>query len=299
MHIKNHYRVNAQHDHPRFPCKLASNCGVLLMLFLLSALTLFPVEAHSQCNETGDIPFTASNNVIVDKSHLDLCIQCTGPWARASGQCLVSGGVQNNEFYAAEITVFSPYGKWNCKVYRNEQGGGGKCFIGTQAPLASQDFCLTYNPFGSSVFIDMVTGKNTTIELNITGMTSNPPCKSSAVAFLGDNSKQERSKRDKDLFYFTGTAGDEVNITLEPSPQDGNNGGDAVLTLRGDSLKESVSGPLPLEISASLPADGQYSIIVKQSKKQAEERFRGSYALSAESSSESIDLIEPDSNVEK
>jgi hypothetical protein len=298
MHIKNHYRVNAQHDHPRFPCKLASNCGVLLMLFLLSALTLFPVEAHSQCNETGDIPFTASNNVIVDKSHLDLCIQCTGPWARASGQCLVSGGVQNNEFYAAEITVFSPYGKWNCKVYRNEQGGGGKCFIGTQAPLASQDFCLTYNPFGSSVFIDMVTGKNTTIELNITGMTSNPPCKSSAVAFLGDNSKQERSKRDKDLFYFTGTAGDEVILTVATNPDDGNNGGEASLGLTGDSLNEATNGNLPLEINAMLPADGIYSISVEQPRNPGGLRYRGGYNLIVDSQA-GVDLIEPDSNVEK
>lgn len=298
MCMKNHYGVTDQRHSLQFRRNLASNCMILLMLSLLSALTLFPVEAYSQCSETGDIPFVVSNNVIVDMSNLDLCIQCTGPWLRASGVCLVSGGVENNEFYAANITVFSPFGKWNCKVYRNEMGGGANCFIGSQAPLASQDFCLTYNPFGSSVGIDMVTGKNTTIELNITGNTSNPPCNSSAVAFLGDNRKQERSKPDTDLFYFSGTAGDEVMLTLEANPDDGNNGGEASLGLTGDSLNEATNGNLPLEINATLPADGVYSISVEQPRNPGGLRYRGGYNLIVDSQA-GVDLIEPDSNVEK
>jgi hypothetical protein len=298
MHIKKHYRVSAQHDRLRFRRNLEFDCGVLLMLFLLSALTLFPVEAYSQCNETGDIPFTVSNNVIVDKSPLDLCIQCTGPWARASDVCLVKGGVENNEFYATEETIFSPFGKWNCKVYLNSTGMGQNCDIMSEAPSASQDFCLTHNPFGPSVDIDMVTGPNTTIELNITGNTSNTPCKSSAVSFLGDNSKQERLKRDKDLFYFTGTAGDEVMLTLEDNPDDGNNGGEASLGLTGDSLNEATNGNLPLEINATLPADGVYSISVEQPRNPGGLRYRGGYNLIVDSQT-GVDLIEPDSNVEK
>jgi hypothetical protein len=299
MYIKNHYRITAQHHHLRLRRNLESSCGVLLMIFLLSVLTLLPVEAYSQCNETGDIPFNVSNNVIVDNQPLDLCIQCTGPWARASDVCFVKGGVESNEFYAASETIFSPFGKWNCKAYLNSTGMGQNCDIMSEAPSASQDFCLTHNPFGPSVFIDMVTVPNTTtIKLNITGNTSNTPCSPSVVSFLGDNSKQERLKRDKDLFYFTGTAGDEVMLTLEANPDDGNNGGEASLGLTGESLNEATNGNLPLEINATLPADGVYSISVEQPRNPAGLSYRGGYNVLVDSQA-GVDLIEPDGNVEK
>ena len=301
MHLNNHYVVTAQHHRFRFRRNLVSDCVVFLTLLLLSALTLFPAEAYSQvCNETGDIPFTVSNNAIVDNEKLNYCILCTGPWLRTSKLCEVKMDAMLNEFYAANRTVFSPFGKWVCKVYLDESQPPDQCMIQPQqAPLDTVDFCLINNPFGSSVFIDVVTDASGNIKLKIDGNVKNTPCSSSVVSFLGDNRKHEQSKRDRDLFEFSGTAGEEVKVMLQPSPTTGNNGGEAVLGLEGNSLRESVSGVLPLKIISVLPADGRYSIVVEQANTPVDAGFRGDYILSVEPISGSIDLIEPAANVEK
>jgi hypothetical protein len=301
MYLNNHYVVTAQHHRFWFRRNLVSDCVVFLTLLLLSALTLFPAEAYSQvCNERGDIPFKVSNDALVDNKKLNYCILCTGPWLRTSKLCEVKMEAKLNEFYAANRTVFSPFGKWVCKVYLDEGDPQSECTIEPlQAPLNTVDFCLINNPFGSSVFIDVVTNASGNIKLKIDGNVKNTPCSSSVVSFLGDNPKQEKSKGDRDFFQFSGTAGEEVKVTLQPSPTTGNNDGEAILRLKGDSLRESVSGVLPLEIISALPADGQYSIVVKQANTPVDARFRGDYILSVEPLSGNIDLIEPAANVEK
>jgi hypothetical protein len=297
MYLNNHYVVTAQHHRFRFRRNLVSDCVVFLTLLLLSALTLFPAEAYSQvCNERGDIPFKVSNDALVDNKKLDYCILCTGPWLRTSKLCEVEMEAKLNEFYAANRTVFSPFGKWVCKVYLEE----GDCLISpSQAPLDTADFCLINNPFGSSVFIDVVNDASGNIKLDLGGNVKNPPCSTSVTSFLGDNHKQQQTKRDTDLFHFSGTGVDEVIVTLQSTPIAGHNGGEAILSLEGNSLKESVSGVLPLEIISALPADGQYSIVVKQANTPVDARFRGDYILSVEPLSRSIDSIEPAANVEK
>jgi hypothetical protein len=79
---------------------------------------------------------------------------------------------------------------------------------------------------------------------------------------------------------------------------EGNNGGEASLSIVGNSLNESTSGTLPLGINATLPADGKYSITVEQSNNSGGERYRGSYMLNLESSN-AVGVIEPTSTVEK
>ena len=94
-------------------------------------------------------------------------------------------------------------------------------------------------------------------------------------------------------------AGDEVKLTLEANTQEGNNGGEASLGINDNSLNDEMSGALPLEINATLPADGEYSVNVEQPKNPAGQRFRRSYILRIEASTGSIDLIEPANSVEK
>lgn len=75
-------------------------------------------------------------------------------------------------------------------------------------------------------------------------------------------------------------------------------GREASLGISGNSLSDETSGALPLEITATLPADGEYSVSVEQPKNPAGQRFGGNYILSVETST-GVDLIEPTKSVEK
>ena len=258
---------------------------VLLHTVIALMLISIPLRAYStDCNVSGDIPFTIEQ----DDSGIKLCIQCSGPWARASKLVEIEPKDIPCTFYEADSTIFSPLGLWDCKLYEHDDSG---CV--TQSMLFETKFCMT--PISESIFVDLfITGNPPTMSANF----ESPPCKSTSLqSFLGDNPKQEKSKPDSDEFLFDGNAGDEVMLTLRANPIEGNNDGNATLRISGNSLNESTSGTPPLELEVTLPEDGQYSIIAEQPKKSAE-RFRGTYNLDIESST-GVDLIEPTNSVEK
>ena len=267
---------------------------LFLQILVILTLASFPVETFSQCNVSGDITFDVSNS-----TSDDYCVICDGPWFRTSGLFRVSSGTKDCTFYAAKDGVFSLDGLWSCTLYDVDFHDPSGCNSTESGFIAKREFCMYY--------LDASCG----ISLGISGSfppqfmegggycESQPPCDSSSVSsFLGDNPKQEKSKPDSDVFLFAGVGGDEVTLRLETNPQEGNNGGEANFAISGNSLNESTSGTPPLEINATLPADGKYSITVEQPKNSGQ-RFRGGYLLSLSPTTGSIDLIEPTSSVEK
>jgi hypothetical protein len=102
-----------------------------------------------------------------------------------------------------------------------------------------------------------------------------------------------------DTFSFQGTAGDTVTLTLDANFREGNNGGNARLTLSGGALRAAVRGALPLGITAPLAADGQYAVAVDQATHPEEEQFRGSYILTITPTTGTVEAIEPAADVER
>ena len=260
--------------------------GIALAVMFALALILLPVEAYPDgCDVRGDIPFTVSNDTI------DVCFHCDGPWFRTSKYVKIKARKQNCAFYAAEKTLFSPYGDWTCCVVGLT--ADGNCNI--EDILAEGDFCVKKSGLLPQFDIDLDDGRFF-IDSNL---DSPPPfCPTSVSAFLGDNPRQFKSKPDTDVFQFIGSAGDEVMLRLEADPNDGNNGGEASFGLHGDSLNEATNGNLPLEINATLPANTVYSISVEQMRNTRGLRYRGSYTVILDSQA-GVDLIEPTKNVEK
>ena len=266
--------------------RLRTNRGITLALMLALALALFPAEAYPDCNVKGDIPFTVSNDAV------ELCFQCTGPWARTSEVVKLNAGEKNCTFYAAEKTIFDVYGEWGCTVFTI--GADGNC--DTIDPIVGPvEYCLKKNSPSPQFTIDISDG-----EICLDSNLDSPPplCPSSVSAFLGDNGQQEKSKPDTDVFLFDGADGDEVTLRLEADPKGGNNGSEAIFGISGSSLNESTSGTPPLELDVTLPGDGKYSISVEQPRRPKDQRFRGGYILDVESAM-GVGLIEPSINVEK
>jgi len=255
----------------------------LLRFFLFLMLCTLPLKAFSaDCDVTGDLPFNATNN-----TEGDICLSCLGPWARQSNDVVLSAGLQTCTFYAADKTIFSPFGRWDCDVKTVEDGKCGDTFV------SGVTFCLTDNgePVG------LVVGP-TAKEISVNFPTG--ACGSSSVtAFLGDNTKHDTSKRDFDSFLFSGSAGDEVRLRLRPDRQGGNNGGEATLGISGGSLNEETSGKLPLALDATLPEDGDYLVTVGQPRNPGDGRFRGGYSLRVNIPAGSPGLISPANDVEK
>ena len=111
-------------------------------------------------------------------------------------------------------------------------------------------------------------------------------------AFLG--SRNRPWGLDKDMFAFNGTKGDRVTVTLRAKPGGKNNGGNrATLKLmdniEGVRFKKMVSGRLPSKICATLPATGQYRVLVAgQPRFFKGKRFLGEYTISLEGASGSL-----------
>jgi len=259
--------------------------SLLIVVFL--SLSLFPqwVRGGFPCPDaTGDIPFILKED---DSFLAPQCLVCNGPWGRTSG-------FQDFDpipctFYAAERTLFPPFGKWTCSLFPT--GPDGLCLTPS---IDEVDFCVQPAPPDADNSVKLFIDKNEKLSTD----QPVPPCSGTVSSFLGDNSKQEKSRPDSDVFLFDGTGGDEVTLRLETNPQEGNNGGEASLGISGNSLNESTTGAPPLELEVTLPGDGEYSVTVEQPKKSAE-RFRGSYILSVMPTTGSIESIEPTNNVEK
>jgi hypothetical protein len=257
---------------------------VFLQILVILTLAAFPVKAFSQCNASGDITFDVSNS-----NTFDWGVICDGPFFRTSGEFTVPSGTEDCTFYAAKETIFSVDGMWTCKLFDPV----------SDEPITEREFCMFYldEPCGISL---KISGSDA-LQFMVDGgyCFYQTPCNRVSVSsFLGDNTKQEKSKQDIDVFTFDGTAGDQVTLRLETDPKEGNNGGEASLGISGNSLNESTSGKPPLELEVTLPGDGEYSITVGQPRNSAL-RFRGSYVLSVILAIGSIDLIEPTTSVEK
>jgi hypothetical protein len=100
---------------------------------------------------------------------------------------------------------------------------------------------------------------------------------------------------DKDIYTFSGTKGDKVTVTLKAKTGGKNNNGDrATLKLKdniwGVSFYRVDSSRLPNHIYATLPATGQYHILVAgQPRFFRGRRFLGEYTLTLEGASGSVE----------
>ena len=141
--------------------------------------------------------------------------------------------------------------------------------------------------------------------MNITftadGMTVNLPekCTSSTTqASLGDDNSKDDP--DRDTFSVKGAEGDTATVRLEEDPAAGHSGEQATLILRnGNSTIESKTDNLPVEITAPLPAAGEYELIVDQHGIPRDARFNGDYFLTVKYASGEAEDIKPTDNVER
>ena len=74
-----------------------------------------------------------------------------------------------------------------------------------------------------------------------------------------------------------------------------------ILSLDGDSLHETASGTMPLEITAVLPESGDYVVTVDQPKRSDIEgqEFRGAYNLTVDLPPNGIEVITPAESTEE
>ena len=247
----------------------------LFTALVMSFIAAYPLKAYSDTL----IPFYASYT----GQGNELTVICDGPWVRY-GDHNISAGTENLLFYSAKVTKFSPYGEWNCSAQAANGEEGYKCYNGCTVHV-----CLQKGD--DAVYLTM----------NLDSITSNLPekCDSSTTqASLGDDNSKDDP--DRDTFGVQGTEGDAATVTLEEDPASGHSGEQATLILRsGNSTLESKTGALPVEISATLPATGEYELVVQQHGIPKDVRFSGDYYLSVKYASGEAEDIKPTDNVEQ
>lgn len=125
-------------------------------------------------------------------------------------------------------------------------------------------------------------------------------------ATLGDDNARPRRDRDTFTFNFGPNPGDGlVTVTLEEDPEAGHTGEEATLSISkinspGDLRPlPPIGGALPIEMTVTLPTDGEYRIVVEQNGIPDDVRFRGRYYLSVTSDSGDIEEIRPTEDVEQ
>src|SRR5262245_5159837 len=284
-------------------CSPAQERFLFILTISILILTMLPLRAFSQddvdrgdvdCHVGGDIPFSLTKSATEA-----IVVEVGGPWFRTSG-CLLFPKelVGCTSFYAANTTPSSPFGLWEVAAVLPG-------FLCTAKGRPFKRFCLNKPAFtiGSAVNITIrrfesgeieVSGKNVTIPPD----QLHPNCGWGVLSYLGD--QRPSDTRDTDDFLFNGVAGEAITIKLEADHQSGNTGGIASLGLRGGSLNESVEGVLPLQIVATLPSSGKYSVIVAQPPTIPRgERYEGKYYLNVESLTSNVGPLEPDENVER
>jgi hypothetical protein len=259
-----------------------------LTFWLLGGVLLLPAQAMAD-----EIPFFGTNEYV---NFADgTCILCVGPWFRKSASCgnpLPIGTLHEN-FYSAELNIFSPLGLWSCELR-----SCAEC-----SPLVEGvSFCLDVQPNRIGP-VELTANRDGSLGVKDFGP---PPCSSVAAAgFLGDASS---SGRDNDVFRFDGEANETVTVTLEPHGASGGAGEIARLILReeGGRRLDAETGALPLELTATLPAAGSYAVEaleVGESGAGSGASFRGHFLLTVrsdaeESRGESL-LLEPAESTEQ
>jgi hypothetical protein len=258
----------------------------LYLVICTGLLSIFPVKfAH-----TDEVRFYINVNEV----NLPIGIVCQGPFFRTSDCTVIQKNLGRfNQFYAAEINFFSPFGPWSCAFFTDPFCIG---------KAGSGNFCLVQRGSDQSVLI--------TLKETIDPFSGDPhftfssnfpkTCNSSSTnAFLGDRPQQ--LKPDKDTFSFSDTEGDEVTLRLEEDGSVGHIGKEATFRLRGPagtSLDEVKTGELPLEITATIPKSGDYEIVVDQKGITDNTRYRGGYVITLDSSQSDVNEIDPSQDVE-
>ena len=113
---------------------------------------------------------------------------------------------------------------------------------------------------------------------------------------LGDDPKP--SILDQDIFRFKGAEGEDVSIKLDVDPSGSYSGRRATLILKdrvsGERFVRTDRSALPNEINVTLPARGEYQIIVAEQLKLAPgTKFRGDYCLTLGSSGKASQTLAP------
>jgi hypothetical protein len=104
------------------------------------------------------------------------------------------------------------------------------------------------------------------------------------VSLCGNLGDDPMADRDRDVFTFTGTAGEQITVTLDEA---GGGEGQANLILTdAGAVFEIDRGALPNEIVITLPSSGAYEVIVSEQTSYAlptEGLFSGDYCVTLES----------------
>ncbi len=117
-----------------------------------------------------------------------------------------------------------------------------------------------------------------------------------SARYLGNNPKP--SIPDIDIFKFSGTKGETVTIRIEANPPEAGSGKRVTLILtdkiKGTVLLKLDRSELPNEITAKLPATGEYLITVAEQPLIAKgERYRGDYCLTLKTLPETYQTLAP------
>jgi hypothetical protein len=273
--------------------------GYLYIALALSFISVFPYKASS----LEHIAFYATNN-----SGTELNVDCSGSWGRQScgflkSGCPISAGAVEQYFYSVDVNIFSPYGSWVCQLISNTIE---PCLSGDPA-ICTCDTCtaFTLEKGDESVYVTF-TENSITVSPNSDSDTSTTQARlaeesdtSTTQATLGDDNT--KPKRDRDTWSIARAAkGQLIVITLEKDHAAGHSGEQATLILRnGGSTIETKTDALPVEITATLPSDGEYELVVQQHDIPEEVRFRGRYYLSVKSSLGNVQDIKPSEDVEQ
>ena len=277
--------------------------GYFLIILALCFITGLPYKASAHKH----IPFYATYPN--EEGASTVYVYCQGPWCRETGDgnwCIggpnqtctpIPPGSSMLEFYSAEVTIFSPYGRWQCGAWRGTgicgSPGGLSTYCcmnpidgaGLEFHLQKDDNAVNFNLTNDSMSVDLSDDSDTI----------------TAAATLGDDNSRPKRDRDTFTFHFGPNPGDRlVTVTLEPDPSAGHTGEQATLILQnGNSTVESKTDVLPIEITATLPSDGEYQLVVEQNGIPEDVRFRGNYYLSVKSDSGDVEVIKPSEDVEQ
>jgi len=272
--------------------KLIDSKRAILCVILVCAagMAIRPMAAQAD-----PIPFNIDN-----QSAAGICLDCNGPWARISGGHYIPGNAFIDPFYRADRNFLSPFGTWTCLVQTIDVDPNA-CTVDAVLVSSRVKFCVEKSPDpsvnlvydGSTIDVNLPKGKCSSLS-------------TTATATLGDNAPAPQESSDKDSFLFEGTAGDEVTVELRGDGEAGHQGTRVALRLRQENgdFRQRVRGPLPLTLSATLPADGTYRVVVVPSGQEADDLgsgdrgpLRGGYLLSVEGGGAASDLI-PSPDVE-
>ena len=131
--------------------------------------------------------------------------------------------------------------------------------------------------------------------------TMTPIVAEALCSTLGDDPKP--SLLDQDIYTLQGTQGEELRVRLEELINDNNDKRASLILLdniQGAFLLKTDNGTLPNEVSAILPATGEYLVVVGEQLLIARgNRFRGDYCVSVQSSVGAAQTLQPTEWVEQ